>query len=249
MLEDLKKRKLATIILAAGKGTRMHSDLAKVLHLLGGRPMLSYPVALAREIGSQIIIIITGHQSDSIRKTIKGGDLVFVEQKEQLGTGHAVLQASETLQNFVGDILILCGDVPLLMPSTVNALLESHLLCHASVTVLTTILSDPTGYGRVVKGKGNAVLKIIEERDANEEEKRIREINSGIYCVDSSFLFESVGQIDNNNAQGEYYLTDILEIAGRTGCKTNSFVAHNRVEVMGINTREHLEIADRIIKK
>ena len=249
MLENFKKKNLATIILAAGKGTRMHSDLTKVLHLLRGKPMLSYPVALAREIGSQIIVIIVGHQSDLIRNTIKGEDLVFIEQKEQLGTGHAVLQAREVLQNFEGEILILCGDTPFLMPSTVGALLENHLLCHASVTVLTTIIDDPTGYGRVVRGKGNAVLKIVEERDATEEEKRIREINSGIYCVESRFLFESVGQIDNSNAQKEYYLTDILEIAGRMECKTNSFSVHNHIEVMGINTREDLEKADRIMKE
>lgn len=241
--------KLATIILAAGKGTRMRSDLAKVLHPICGNPMLSYPLRLARVVGSEIIVVVVGYQSDLIREKVRGKDLVFVEQKEQLGTGHAVLQTRDVLRDFEGDILILCGDVPLLLPSTIENLLESHLSSNAAVTVLTTLLNNPTGYGRVVKGTGNAVLKIVEERDATTSEKKIREINSGIYCTVSRFLFEAVTRIDNKNAQGEYYLTDILEIAGEMGYKTNSFLVHDPLEVMGINTIEDLERADRVMEE
>jgi len=249
MLEDLEKRKLATIILAAGKGTRMRSDLAKVLHYICGKPMLFYPLELARNAGSEIIVAVVGHQSDIIRKKVKDRDIIFVEQKEQLGTGHAILQTRDVLKDFEGDILILCGDVPLLLPSTIEALIGCHLTNNATVTVMTTLLDDPVGYGRIVKGRGDNILKIVEERDATDEEKRIKEINSGIYCVKSGFLLDAVARIGNENAQGEYYLTDILEIAVRKKYKAISFVIDDSLEVMGINTIEDLERADRVIEE
>lgn len=242
-----ERGKFSTIILAAGKGTRMNSPLAKVLHNLCGKPMLSYPVALAREIGSEEIVVIVGNQAELVKERMKGEGLFFVHQKEQLGTGHAVLQARDKFIGYKGTILILCGDVPLLTPSTVAALLEDHFSTDAVITVLTAKPDVPYGYGRVVKGKSGNVTKVVEERDATSEEKKIREINTGIYCVQSSFLFEAVADIGNKNAQGEYYLTDIFEIAHRRGYSARSFICDSPAEVMGINTIEDLERADRII--
>lgn len=248
MKNNDKNMELATIILAAGKGTRMQSDLAKVLHPLYGKPMVVYPLELARAVGSEMIAVIVGHQADKIQETIKGDDLVFVHQEQQLGTGHAVLQCRDVLQSFQGHILILCGDVPLLLPATIEALRDEHVSRQAAVTVLTTLFDDPTGYGRVVKDESDTILKIVEERDATDDERKIKEINSGIYYVESDFLFDAVGRIGNNNAQGEYYLTDILEIASGMNYTAKSFIIDDPLEVMGINTIEDLARAEQIMK-
>lgn len=238
-------RSLSTIILAAGKGTRMKSDLAKVLHEINGRPMLSYSVDMASRLGSEKTVVVIGHQAALIREAFSGRPLIFVEQREQLGTGHAVLQAKEAFRDYRGTILILCGDVPLLRKETITALHDRHLEQKSAVTVMTVILQDPGNYGRVVTGTDGQVMKIVEQRDATEEEKRIREINTGIYCADSSFLFDAVGRIRNENAQREYYLTDIIEIARLGGLRAGSYIAADPVEVMGINTPQELETAAR----
>ncbi|MGV8079122.1 MAG: NTP transferase domain-containing protein [Syntrophales bacterium] len=243
-----KREELLCLILAAGKGTRMKSDLAKVLHALNGRPLLSYVVEVARRIGAERTVIIVGHQADQVRKSVRGDDLSFVEQREQLGTGHAVRMAREHFRNWKGPILILCGDVPLLTPRTLEALLLEHRTSGAAVTVLTTVLDDPGNYGRVIKGDDGEVLRIVEARDAGDEEKRVREINAGIYCVGGSFLAEAVGEIRNDNAQKEYYLTDIVEIARLKGLRVRSLVAAFSPEVMGINTPEDLGEAERIVR-
>ncbi len=239
--------KWATIILAAGKGTRMKSQLAKVLHPINGRAMLCYPIELAKDIESERVIVIVGHQAEHIRKVMDDGNLIFVQQEQQLGTGHAIQQTKETLKDFDGHVLILCGDVPLLLPSTVKAMTDTHIKSHASITVLTAILDDPSGYGRIVKDERNNVKKIVEERDATEDHKKIKEINTGIYCVECKFLFEAVEQIDNNNAQKEYYLTDIVEIAARRKATVISLTVSDPVEAMGINTVADLEKANGIM--
>jgi UDP-N-acetylglucosamine diphosphorylase/glucosamine-1-phosphate N-acetyltransferase len=246
---ETRNQKLATIILAAGKGTRMKSSLAKVLHPLDDRPMLSYPVSVAKEVGSSEIVAIVGHQADLIEKTLGEEGLIFVLQRKQLGTGHAVLQARDHFKGFAGTILILCGDVPLLRSSTVRRLLECHRSGNAAVTVMTTVLEDPGGYGRIVKGTEDEILRIVEARDATDEEKKIREINTGIYCVEASFLFDAVSALDNQNAQGEFYLTDIVGIAIGKGKKARAFTADDPLEVIGINTREDLEKAESIMKE
>lgn len=235
---------LGIVILAAGKGTRMRSGQAKVLHLICDRPMLFYPIMLARKVLAEKIIVVVGHQADVVRKKFDDEDLIFVEQREQLGTGHAVMQAREQFRDFSGNILILCGDVPLLSVETVRCLLNGHVKENAAITVLTAMLDNPAGYGRIVKKPTGEVIKIVEERDASIEEKKIREINSGIYCVDSHFLFEAVGEIKNNNAQKEYYLTDIVEIACKRGLSVRSFMVDNAEEIMGINTPEQLQHAE-----
>ncbi len=241
------REKWATIILAAGKGTRMKSQIAKALHPIQGRAMLYYPIKLAKDIESDRVIVVVGHQAELIREAMDDGNLIFVHQEQQLGTGHAIQQTKDTLNDFDGHVLILCGDVPLLLPSTVKAMTAMHIKSHASITVLTALLEDPSGYGRIVKDERNNVRKIVEERDADDNEKKIKEINTGIYCAQSRFLFEAVEQIDDNNVQKEYYLTDIIEIASRRKAKVISSTVADPVEVMGINTMEDLEKANSIM--
>jgi UDP-N-acetylglucosamine diphosphorylase/glucosamine-1-phosphate N-acetyltransferase len=239
-----EKQKVSAVILAAGKGKRMKADVAKVMHPLCGKPMLAYSVDAARAVNVEKIVVIIGHQAGLVREAFKDQGLIFVEQLEQLGTGHAVLQARDVFHTYNGTILILCGDVPMLSPSTIRALLEVHILEKSIVTVLTTILDDPSGYGRVIKeGEKGEILRIVEEKDASLAEKRIKEINTGIYCVESNFLFRAVGDIGNENIQKEYYLTDIVGIAWKKGFKTRSFITANSFEVMGINTPDDLEKA------
>jgi UDP-N-acetylglucosamine diphosphorylase/glucosamine-1-phosphate N-acetyltransferase len=241
-----EKQKMSAIILAAGKGKRMKSDLAKVLHPLCGKPMLTYSVDAARALKMEKIAVIIGHQAGLVREAFKDEGLIFVEQREQLGTGHAVLQARDVFRSYDGTILILCGDVPMLSHSTIRALLEVHILEKSVVTVLTTLLDDPSGYGRVIKeGDKGEISRIVEEKDASPAEKKIREINTGIYCVESNFLFRAVDDIGNENIQKEYYLTDIVGIAWKKGFKTRSFITANSYEVMGINSPDDLMKASK----
>jgi UDP-N-acetylglucosamine diphosphorylase/glucosamine-1-phosphate N-acetyltransferase len=231
------------LILAAGKGTRMKSDMAKVLHILEGKPLLHYSLQAAREAGAEKIVVIVGHQADRVRAAFPDPDLIFVDQMPQLGTGHAVMQAGGALADYRGLTVILCGDVPLLKPGTIRSLIDHHQKTKACVTVMTTEPPGPHAYGRIVKSSRGDVLKIVEHRDATEDEKKILEINTGIYCVDTQFLFAALAQVKNDNQQKEYYLTDIVEIAVRERRKVQAFLTADDVEVMGINTLEELEKA------
>jgi UDP-N-acetylglucosamine diphosphorylase/glucosamine-1-phosphate N-acetyltransferase len=242
------ENKFCALILAAGKGTRMKSDLAKVLHILNGKPLLHYSLKAAKSAGAEKIVVIIGHQADKVREEFADSGCIFVEQNPQLGTGHAVLQAKDVLADYKGLTVILCGDVPLLKAATIKSLMDNHLAEKAEVSVLTTIPPPPHAYGRIVKdGQGN-VLKIVEHKDATEDEKKIGEINTGIYCVDTKFLFSALGKVTNDNQQKEYYLTDIVEIACREGVTVKSFMASDYVEVMGINTVEELSRAEKYLK-
>ncbi|MBW6485987.1 MAG: NTP transferase domain-containing protein [Syntrophobacterales bacterium] len=237
----------STIILAAGKGTRMKAEIAKVLHPLGGVPLLSWPIKAAREAGSSRIVVVIGHQAERIRALFQESDLLFVEQRELLGTGHAVLQAREAFQGQSAEVVILCGDVPLIRPSTIRALYEKRRGDRAVVTVLTTVVAEPTGYGRVIKTGDGQVARIVEEKDATAEEKLVREINTGIYCVESPFLFTAVASLGDKNAQREYYLTDIIEIACKNGLLATSLLVSDPAEVAGINTPEDLQQAALVL--
>jgi UDP-N-acetylglucosamine diphosphorylase/glucosamine-1-phosphate N-acetyltransferase len=243
----VKEKKFCALILAAGKGTRMKSDLAKVMHVLNGKPLLYYSLAAAKEAGAEKIVVIIGHQADKIRDDFSNSGCIFVEQKPQLGTGHAVLQAKDILADYNGLTVILCGDVPLLKPATIKSLVNNHLTAKAVVSVLTTIPPPPHAYGRIVKDDKGNVLKIVEHKDATKDEKKIGEINTGIYCVDTKFLFYALGKITNDNQQREYYLTDIVEIACREGQKVKSFIVFDYIEVMGINTLEELSRAEKYL--
>jgi len=210
--------------------------------------MLTHSLAAARAAGSQKIVMVIGHQADRIRALYRGDDLLFAEQREPLGTGHAVLQARDLFRDYEGAIVILCGDVPLILPETVRSLYDRHRSERAVVTVLTTLPPDPAGYGRVVTADDGGILRIVEERDATAEEKSIREINTGIYCVESDFLFMAVAGLGNRNAQKEYYLTDIVERARKNGQRVTAFPAADPREVMGINTPEELATASSLME-
>ncbi len=240
---------LAIIILAAGKGTRMKSAMVKVLHPLAGVPLLSYSLDLARGFRPQKLVVVTGFQGDAVRRQFGSPDLTFVDQKEQLGTGHAVKTAVQILTGFQGTVLILCGDVPLLSRDTVQQLLQAHQGGKAAVTVLTTILENPGSYGRIFRREDGQLLKIVEEKDLKAGEEITREINTGIYCVESEFLFSALLSLTDRNAQREYYLTDIAALANARGKKVGGYVAENPSEVMGINTRADLAKAAQYLRQ
>lgn len=234
------RKPLAVIILAAGKGTRMKSSLVKVLHPLVGAPLLSYSLQLARRLQPQRLVVVVGAQQELVRDKFQAPDLIFVNQKEQLGTGHAVICAAEELRDYRGTVLILCADVPLLTEETVRKFLESHETQKATVSVLTTRLKDPRGYGRILRERDGVPRRIVEDKDRLGEEGEIHEINTGIYCVEGEFLFPALSSLSNQNVQREYYLTDIVEKAASQGKKTLAVLTENSLEVLGINTRVDL---------
>jgi bifunctional UDP-N-acetylglucosamine pyrophosphorylase/glucosamine-1-phosphate N-acetyltransferase len=242
--------RVATIILAAGKGTRMKSDLVKVLHPLLGLPMLSYPVGLSLNgIKAEKTIVVVGHQADRIQERFKDLKIEFALQQEQLGTGHAVLQVVPFLHSFSGTVLILCGDVPLVKLETLRSFIETYRKNESTLSVLTAVVEDPFGYGRILRNPEGWLERIVEEKDASEEEKTIREINTGIFCVKAPFLKEGLREIGRENAQGEYYLTDLVEIAKKNGLRCSAHIVVDPVEVKGINTRIDLAMANEVLRQ
>lgn len=243
-------KSLASIVLAAGKGTRMKSGVIKVLHPVAGTPMIAWPVEAARDAGSDTIVLVIGHQANAVQGVFRGApDILCAMQEEQLGTGHAVSCALETLTGFRGTLLILCGDTPLLRSETLKKMLAFHRDNRAAITVLTAVMDDPYGYGRVVRDDSGRVARIVEQKDADDEEQGIREINSGIYCMDSDFLYANIKGIGNDNAQGEYYLTDLLAIAVRKGLTCLALPTADADEIMGVNDRVQLAVAGRILRR
>jgi bifunctional UDP-N-acetylglucosamine pyrophosphorylase/glucosamine-1-phosphate N-acetyltransferase len=239
-LEDI-----VTVIIAAGKGTRMKSDVVKVLHPLLGLPMLFYSIELSLSgIKAGKTIVVVGYQADRIQEMFKDIPIEFALQKEQLGTGHAVLQAIPFLKSFGGMVLILCGDVPLVKLETLRSFIDTYKRTGSTLSVLTTVVEEPLGYGRILRNSESWLEKIVEEKDASEEERTIREINTGIYCVKAPFLKQGLAEIGRENAQGEYYLTDLVEIAKKKGLRCSAHVVADPLEVMGINTRVDLATAN-----
>jgi bifunctional UDP-N-acetylglucosamine pyrophosphorylase / glucosamine-1-phosphate N-acetyltransferase len=241
---------IATIILAAGKGTRMKSELVKVLHPILGLPMLSYPIELSlKGIKAEKTIVVVGHQADRIQGMFKNFKIDIALQEKQLGTGHAVLQAIPFLQSFSGTVLILCGDVPLVELETLRSFIDTYKENGSTLSVLTAVVEEPFGYGRILRNSGGWLEKIVEEKDASEKERMIREINTGIFCVKAPFLMEGLREIGKENAQGEYYLTDLVEVAKKRGLRCSAHIVADPVEVMGINTRVDLAVANEVLRQ
>ena len=241
-------RKLAAVILAAGQGTRMKSDLPKVLHPVAGKSMLSHVVETARALDAAPIVPVIGHRADLVRTEMGNENLIFALQSEQLGTGHALQCAEASLRAFEGDLMLLCGDVPLLRDDTLQALLHHHRKNSASITILTALMADPTGYGRIIRGP-NGVERIVEEKDASGTERQVNEINTGIYLFRAPEVFDFLQKLDNQNAQGEYYLTDVVAAARRAGERVEALLVENAEEAMGINDRVQLAQAGGIMRQ
>lgn len=243
---------LKAVILAAGKGTRMKSDLPKVLHEIDGIPMVEYVIRAAREAGAEEICLVVGHKAELVKSRV-GDGVTYVLQEEQLGTGHAVRCAGDFIGR-EGDTMILCGDTPIITGGTLSELLDYHRSHEMKVTVLSTVLEDATGYGRIVRSSQGDFLRIVEQKDASMEEQKIREINSGMYVFRSADLSDSLKKLTNRNVQKEYYLTDTIEIIGQQKQETEGIVVGAMVteradETKGVNTVEQLEEAARILRE
>lgn len=235
------------IILAAGKGTRMKSKLYKVLHPVCGKPMVEHIMNRVTETAPNEIITIVGHGAELVKKQL-GDRSEYALQAEQLGTGHAVLQAEPFLKGKKGTTLVISGDTPLLTSETLNNLFEYHQGKNASATILTAKADDPTGYGRIVRDHVGIVEKIVEQKDATLEEARIQEINTGTYCFDNELLFDALSQLDTDNAQGEYYLTDIIEILKKAGKNVAAYLTEDFDESLGVNDRVALSKANELMR-
>lgn len=236
-----------SLILAAGKGTRMKSALPKVLHKVCGKPMLAHIIVSAREAGSIRDIAVVGFGAEQVLEAV-GPAVEFVVQAEQLGTGHAVMQAREALEGYAGTVMVLCGDTPLLSAGLLSQLYSSHREARAAATVLTARMPDPTGYGRVIRDSGGRVTKIVEHKDARSDELAVKEINTGIYCFECRNLLDALSGLTRDNKQGEYYLTDVIAILAGQGEKVWAVAAGDHRETMGINSRVQLAEAEKILR-
>jgi bifunctional UDP-N-acetylglucosamine pyrophosphorylase/glucosamine-1-phosphate N-acetyltransferase len=230
----------AAIVLAAGKGTRMKTDLPKVAVRMGGRPLLHYVLDATFGAGVANVIVVTGYQRDVVSKSLSGYAVREALQAEQKGTGHAVQMAAPLLEGHDGPVVVLAGDIPLIRPGTIARLLERHAATRAAVTVLTAELEDASGYGRIVRNAEGRVTGIVEERDADDAVRRIREINSSIYAFDWRFLAPALGELRDENAQGEYYLTDTVHLAVERRLRVEAILVDDPREVSGVNTVEQL---------
>jgi bifunctional UDP-N-acetylglucosamine pyrophosphorylase/glucosamine-1-phosphate N-acetyltransferase len=234
--------KRAAVILAAGKGTRMPaSDFPKVMHRVKGKPMVAHVVEAIRPVCGERIFLVVGYRAETVVSTFRDAGVRFVYQNEQLGTGHAVIQCREALEGYSGTVIVLNGDVPCLRTATIEEFARYHDEAGAAGTVLTAVVADPKGYGRIVRARDGSLLAIVEEKDAGEEERRIREINSGLFCFDKDKLFEALAATGRNNAQNEYYLTDVIGVLKRRGEIVCAFQAEDPWEVSGVNTEMELE--------
>jgi len=240
------------VILAAGKGTRMKSARSKVLHRVAGQPMIEHVLAAAGALSPRTTTVVVGHQAESLKSALAGHPgLTFVVQEPQLGTAHALLTTESALRGQAGTLLLLSGDVPLLSANTLKTLLDTHTATQASATVITAVVDNPQGYGRIVRGSaesGQRIARIVEEKDASPDEREIREINSGIYAFALEGLYDAVRSIAAENAQNEYYLPDLVEIFRRQGMGVETVTVPNANEIRGINSRIELAAVSRIVR-
>ena len=243
---------LKAVILAAGQGTRMKSKLPKVVHKVMGKCMVEHAIHAARQAGADEICVVVGHGAETVKSEIlsmkQPSGITFVTQEQQLGTGHAVRCAREFIGT-EGETLILFGDTPLITGATLKKLVCTHRTEGNSITVLSAVLDNPAGYGRIIRDADGMFAKSVEHKDATEEERQCREINSGMYVFESASLYEALDLLKNDNAQGEYYLPDTLEIIRSEGGKVDAVIAEDETEIMGVNSRVQLMDATRIMQE
>ena len=236
------------IVLAAGKGTRMKSSLYKVLHPVCGLPMVEHVIRSVKQSGVEQIVTIVGHGAEKVQEVL-GDSSEYALQAEQLGTGHAVLQAKDLLASQEGTTLVICGDTPLLTGETLQQLFETHETTGAKATILTAVAEDSTGYGRIVRSANGEVSKIVEQKDASEAELEIKEINTGTYVFDNQALFVALASVKNDNAQGEYYLPDVIELIKADGDSVSAHIMDDMDEAIGVNDRVALSQAQRTMMR
>lgn len=239
---------IIAVVLAAGKGTRMKSTVAKVLHRVFFRPMVHHVLDTVRNTGIDQCAVVIGHQRREVERALAPYAVTTVLQEEQLGTGHAVL-CTENACSGHDEVLILCGDTPLVRPETLREMIDAHHREQAALTLMTTLVDEPFGYGRILHDKQGRIRAIVEEKDATNEQRMIKEINAGIYLVNRSFLFDSLRRVGTNNAQGEVYLTDIVDQANGQGLPIHTFVHPQPIDVLGVNSRVELAQAQAILQQ
>ncbi len=241
---------MRAIVLGAGKGKRLLSEkfnLPKVLREVAGKPLIKYVLDNISFIEERETVIVIGYRGDMVVKSV-GGEYKYALQNEQKGTGHAVMCAADYFDGYEGDVIILYGDMPLFKGETYKAIIEEHHQSGADLTLLTSIDENPPPYGRIIRDADGAILDIVEEKDANEEQRKINELNVGIFVVKSTVLFEGLKKIENNNSQGEYYLTDLPKILISEGKRVTSYTIHNSDEIYGVNTPEDLEFCEKVLR-
>ena len=239
---------IIALILAAGKGTRMKSSMPKVLHKVGGVPMVEQVLRAVKAAGTQRQVVVVGFGGEAVQEYL-GDRAETVVQEQQLGTGHAVMQAEPLLSGLSGTLLVTCGDTPLVTEDTFRSLLAHHEDTRAAATVLTAVMPDPTGYGRVIRDTKGQVVKIVEQKDGTPEELAVREVNAGIYCFDMELLWQMLHNVTNDNAQGEYYLTDIIGMLVSAGKVVSAFAAPDYKETLGVNSRLQMAEAEQVLRR
>ena len=245
----MNSKALAVVVLAAGKGTRMKSPLAKVLQPLKNQPLLYYVLESLVPLNPDFSVLVVGFQSRTVKKSFSDRGLIFVEQKEQLGTGHAAQQAELALHDFSGDVLVVCGDMPLIKSQTLIDLIGRHREKKSVCTVLTLKSSEKKEFGLVIRDDQGSVFKIVEYKDASEDEKKVDEFNSGVYCFDKYLFSKALGSIGNNNVQKEYYLTDTIQYIVSSGFIVETVQITDTIQLLGINTQEDLSLAEKILMR
>lgn len=247
-------KQLEAIILAAGKGTRMESDLPKVCHQVGGRPMVCAVVDACIDAGCDRVVVVVGYKQELVREALAsyGSKVEFAVQHEQLGTGHAVMCAVDAFpleQRAMTDVFVLCGDGPLIRTSTLRKMLDLHHKHHASATLATSTIDDPKGYGRIVRDPSGGFARIVEQKNASEAELEINEVNPSYYCMNAMDLFEALKQVNRNELTGEYYITDVFELLLKAGKRVEVIDAVPPEDILSINTLEHLSQVDAIYRE
>lgn len=247
MNKSTSKEHIAAVILAAGQGKRMKSDLPKVLHEIDGRPMVLYVIDAVKQLAPESIVVVTGHQAEKVEAACAGTGVLFARQAQQLGTGHAVMQALPSLADFDGTIIVLNGDVPGLRTETIRRFIDYHRGSGFAATVLTAKLPDPGGYGRIVRAADGSLLRIVEHKDASEAERAIDEINSGLFCFEANELRATIARVGRGNAQNEYYLTDVIGLLAASGKPVGAYCVRDAREVAGVNDLGELEAVRRFV--